>query len=104
MQSNIRRTQPRRSTPYYNALVATRYYNPELNCPEAHQQRQRARSIVANDESLPLHIRQEAAKDPLGNPEVNPEVIPETTRTQEEEEEAEGTKHHPPDHSNPEEE
>ena len=63
MQSRLRQSQPARSNEYYTALLATGYYDPTLQNQEAHHKRQHARTLVARNDNLPLHIRQEALRD-----------------------------------------
>ena len=63
MQSRLCQSQLARSNKYYTALLATGYYDPTLQSQEAYHKRQHARTLIARNNNLPVHICQEALRD-----------------------------------------
>ena len=63
-RSRIAQTAEPRSNNYYNALIKTGQYNPQLGSEEAHESRHKARLQVLHSEKDRNHtLAQEAAKD-----------------------------------------
>ena len=62
-RSRIAQENEPRSNQYYNALVKTGRYDPQLGSEEAHESRHKARLQVLHSEKTPKTIAQEAAKD-----------------------------------------
>ena len=62
-RSRIAQENKPRSNQYYNALINTGHYDPQLGSEEAHESRHKARLQVLHSENTPRIIAQEAAKD-----------------------------------------
>ena len=62
-RSRIAQENEPRSNDYYNALIKTGHYDPQLGSEKAHESRHKARLQVLHSEKTPKIIAQEAAKD-----------------------------------------
>ena len=62
-RSRIAQENEPRSNQYYNALIKTGHYDPQLGSEKAHESRHKARLQVLHSENTPKVIAQEAAKD-----------------------------------------
>ena len=60
--SRIAQTTKPRSNQYYNALIKTGHYDPQLGSEKAHESRHKARLQVLYSENTPRIIAQEARR------------------------------------------